>query len=197
MFTLPSPLLLASSSEYRRAILSKLSIEFEFASPDIDESPIEHEDPISMVQRLALNKATRLGQLYPKHLIIGSDQVCLLNGIITGKPYTEENAIEQLKQASGKSIVFYTGLALYAPYSQKYQLSVDTYTVHFRILSDMEIRRYVKKDLPLNCAGSFKSEGLGITLFEKLEGNDPNALIGLPLISLSQMLREAESGYFE
>ncbi|SES78124.1 Maf family protein [Thorsellia anophelis] len=196
MFTLPSPLLLASTSKYRQLLLSKIIPSFQCGAPDIDETPRLNELPTQLVERLALAKAKTLSEAYPNHLIIGCDQVCVLDNQITGKPYTRENAITQLTKASGQSVVFYTGLALYAPYSDKHLISVETYTVHFRELSRQEIIRYVELDSPLLCAGSFKCEGLGITLFNRLEGNDPNALIGLPLISLSNMLREAEIGYF-
>ena len=125
----------------------------------------------------------------PNHLIIGSDQVCVLDGEITGKPHTEENARRQLRKASGSIITFYTGLALYNSASGHLQTECEPFDVHFRHLSDKEIEGYVRKENPLQCAGSFKSEGLGITLFERLEGRDPNTLVGLPLIALCQMLR--------
>jgi MAF protein len=126
---------------------------------------------------------------YPRHLIIGSDQVCVLDGEITGKPHSEENARLQLRKASGTIVTFYTGLALYNSANGHLQTECEPFDVHFRHLSDQEIDNYVRKERPLHCAGSFKSEGLGITLFERLEGRDPNALVGLPLIALCQMLR--------
>lgn len=130
-----------------------------------------------------------LATRFPNHLIIGSDQVCVLDGEITGKPHTEENARRQLRKASGSIITFYTGLALYNSASGHLQTECEPFDVHFRHLSDKEIEGYVRKENPLQCAGSFKSEGLGITLFERLEGRDPNTLVGLPLIALCQMLR--------
>lgn len=126
---------------------------------------------------------------YPDHLIIGSDQVCVLDGEITGKPLTEENARLQLRKASGNIVTFYTGLALFNSANGHLQTEVEPFDVHFRHLSEAEIDNYVRKEHPLHCAGSFKSEGFGITLFERLEGRDPNTLVGLPLIALCQMLR--------
>lgn len=144
---------------------------------------------VSFVTRLAQAKAQSLATRFPNHLIIGSDQVCVLDGEITGKPHTEENARRQLRKASGSIITFYTGLALYNSASGHLQTECEPFDVHFRHLSDKEIEGYVRKENPLQCAGSFKSEGLGITLFERLEGRDPNTLVGLPLIALCQMLR--------
>ncbi|EIQ74122.1 septum formation protein Maf [Shigella flexneri 1235-66] len=142
--------------------------------------------------RLAQEKAQSLAHRFPSHLIIGSDQICVLDGEITGKPLTEENARQQLTKASGNIVTFYTGLALYNSANGHLQTEVEPFDVHFRHLSEMEIEDYVRKERPLHCAGSFKSEGLGIALFERLEGRDPNTLIGLPLIALCQMLRREE-----
>ena len=145
---------------------------------------------LTSTKRPALkNPRVSLASRYPNHLIIGSDQVCVLDGEITGKPHTEENARRQLRKASGSIITFYTGLALYNSASGHLQTECEPFDVHFRHLSDKEIEGYVRKENPLQCAGSFKSEGLGITLFERLEGRDPNTLVGLPLIALCQMLR--------
>lgn len=130
-----------------------------------------------------------LAARFPNHLIIGSDQICVLDGEITGKPLTEEKARQQLAKASGNIVTFYTGLALYNSASGHLQTEVEPFDVHFRHLSEAEIDDYVRKEHPLHCAGSFKSEGLGIALFERPEGRDPNTLIGLPLIALCQMLR--------
>lgn len=130
-----------------------------------------------------------LAARFPNHLIIGSDQICVLDGEITGKPLTEEKARQQLAKASGNIVTFYTGLALYNSASGHLHTEVEPFDVHFRHLSEAEIDDYVRKEHPLHCAGSFKSEGLGIALFERLEGRDPNTLIGLPLIALCQMLR--------
>lgn len=183
-----TPLILASTSPFRQTLLAKLGLPFMAAAPDCDETPRPDESAQELVQRLALAKAQALAEDYPNHWIIGSDQVCVLDGVITGKPHTVANACQQLSAASGKVITFYTGLALIQPQSQQQQVIVEPFNVHFRTLSDEEIRYYVEKEQPLNCAGSFKSEGMGICLFERLEGRDPNTLIGLPLIALNEML---------
>lgn len=184
-----SDIILASTSPWRRALLEKLGMPFECAAPTTDETPIEGESPRHLVLRLAQDKAQSLARLYPHHLIIGSDQVCILEGEITGKPHTEENARAQLRKASGNIVTFYTGLALFNSATGHLQTECEPFDVHFRHLSDQEIDDYIRKERPLQCAGSFKSEGLGITLFERLEGRDPNTLVGLPLIALCQMLR--------
>ena len=180
-------LVLASTSPYRQQLLNKLAIEFETASPDFDETPLENETPLELVKRLAIGKAQSCTVKCPS-LIIGSDQVCVINGEIIGKPLTREKAIEQLTSQSGQSITFYTGLALYNSSTKQTDVKVDTFTVHFRNLTDNQIANYVDKEEPFYCAGSFKSEGLGIALFEQLEGKDPNTLVGLPLIDLIDML---------
>lgn len=185
-------LILASTSPWRRALLEKLAMPFECAAPEVDETPMPGESPRHLVTRLAQEKAQSLAHRYPAHLIIGSDQVCVLDGEITGKPLTEENARQQLTKASGNIVTFYTGLALYNSATGHLQTEVEPFDVHFRHLSEIEIEDYVRKERPLHCAGSFKSEGLGIALFERLEGRDPNTLIGLPLIALCQMLRREE-----
>lgn len=182
-------LLLASTSPYRKLLLEKLNLSFMTAAPQVDETPLPGEHAEALVLRLAVAKAQTLALAYPDHLIIGSDQVCVLNGEITGKPHSVENACAQLRKASGQCVTFYTGLALYNSHSKQLQTLCEPFHVHFRTLSDQEIASYVQREQPLNCAGSFKSEGLGIALFEKLEGRDPNALIGLPLIALLDMLR--------
>ena len=185
-------LILASNSPWRRALLEKLAIPFECAAPEVDETPLPGEAPRHLVSRLAQQKAQSLAQRYPAHLIIGSDQICVLDGEITGKPLTEENARQQLLKARGNIVTFYTGLALYNSATGHLQTEVEPFDVHFRHLSETEIDDYLRKERPLHCAGSFKSEGLGIALFERLEGRDPNTLIGLPLIALCQMLRREE-----
>lgn len=187
-----SPFILASTSPYRRALLDKLGLPFECAAPQTDETPHPGETPRHLVLRLAQEKAQSLADKYPHHLIIGSDQVCVLNGEINGKPHTEENARQQLLKASGNIVTFYTGLALYNSATGHLQTECEPFDVHFRHLNEQEIEDYVRKERPLNCAGSFKSEGLGIALFERLEGRDPNTLVGLPLIALCQMLRREE-----
>ena len=184
-----SNIILASTSPYRRALLEKLGIAFECAAPGVDETPAPGESPRHLVLRLAQAKAKSLAERYPNHLIIGSDQVCVLDGEITGKPLTEEKAFKQLLKARGNIITFYTGLALYNSATGHLQTECEPFDVHFRHLSEQEITDYLRKERPLNCAGSFKSEGLGIALFDRLEGRDPNTLVGLPLIALCQMLR--------
>lgn len=182
-------LILASTSPYRRVLLEKLGLPFECAAPNVDESPQPGESPRHLVVRLAQEKAKSLAARFPDHLIIGSDQVCVLDGMITGKPHTEENARQQLLKARGNIVTFYTGLALYNSSTGHLQTECEPFDVHFRHLSEQEIDDYVRKERPLNCAGSFKSEGLGIALFDRLDGRDPNTLVGLPLIALCQMLR--------
>jgi len=182
-------LVLASTSPFRRQLLEKLGLPFDCAAPDVDETPHPGESPRHLVLRLAQAKAQAIAERYPQHLIIGSDQVCLLDGEITGKPKSEENARRQLSLASGNIVTFYTALALYNSATGALQTECEPFDVHFRHLSEHEIDDYVRKERPLHCAGSFKCEGLGIALFERLEGRDPNTLIGLPLIVLCQMLR--------
>jgi MAF protein len=182
-------LLLASTSVYRQQLLEKLHLPFICAAPQTDETRLPGESAEALVLRLAAAKAQALAMAYPDYLIIGSDQVCVIAGEITGKPHSEENARQQLRKASGQQVTFYTGLALYNSRSQRLQVMCEPFHVHFRALSEVEIETYVRLEQPLNCAGSFKSEGLGIALFDKLEGRDPNALIGLPLIALLEMLR--------
>lgn len=184
-------LVLASTSPFRQALLNKLGLPFITAAPDVDETPRPDESAPQLVERLARAKAQALATRYPERWIIGSDQVCVLAGKITGKPHTEENARAQLRAASGNVITFYTGLALYCAQQQRLLSLYETFQVSFRSLSEAEINAYVALEQPLQCAGSFKSEGLGITLFDRLDGRDPNTLIGLPLIALCDLLREA------
>ncbi|NOI28357.1 Maf family protein [Vibrio coralliilyticus] len=180
-------LVLASTSPFRKQLLNKLSVPFETASPDCDETPFSNERPEDLVKRLAKEKAESCHTDKPS-LVIGSDQVCVIDGQIIGKPLNRENAIQQLSRQSGKAIQFYTGLALHNTETNITDVKLDTFTVHFRQLTQQQISRYVEKEEPYYCAGSFKSEGLGIALFEKLEGKDPNTLVGLPLIDLIDML---------
>ena len=184
------PLLLASSSRYRAALLERLKLPFIQASPDIDETPKADESPRDYVERLAVAKAHALRGSYPQHWIIGSDQCCITDGHIVGKPHTHENALAQLKRVQGKRIEFLTGLALLAPDGQCWSL-VEPFNVHFRSLPDEQLIQYLNIEQPLDCAGSFKVEGLGITLFSALEGRDSNSLIGLPLIGLCDLMTEA------
>ncbi len=185
------PILLASSSIYRRELLSRLGLAFEWTSPDIDESPLTDESADALVARLALAKATALAGKYPKHLIIGSDQVAVLDNQIIGKPHTYERAFKQLQAASNKELTFNTGLCLLDAQTGKSQIAVEKFHVRFRNLSDEQIHHYLSHEQPYDCAGSFKCEGLGIALFKELKGKDPNALIGLPLIRLVDMLTNA------
>ncbi|MFN3713373.1 MAG: Maf family protein [Alcanivoracaceae bacterium] len=189
MTTEHPPLVLASSSPFRRELLTRLGLTFLCDSPDIDESRQPGEAPAQLVQRLALEKARAVASRHPGTLIIGSDQVAVLaDGSVLGKPGSAEKAAEQLARASGSTVTFLTGLCLYNAASGNHQLCCEPFRVHFRELTAKAIASYIKKEQPFACAGSFKSEGLGITLFRRLEGDDPNALIGLPLIRLTDML---------
>jgi len=185
-----SKLVLASTSPFRKEILAKLGIQFETASPNIDESPLDNETPEQLVVRLAELKTRAVAADYPQHLIIGSDQVAVIDGSIIGKPHTHERAIEQLNNASGKTVRFYTGLCLYNSKTKSSQSEAVPFDVIFRKLTSSQIENYLQAEKPYNCAGSFKSEALGITLFERLLGDDPNTLIGLPLIRLIAMLEK-------
>lgn len=182
-------LVLASTSSYRQMLLERLSIPFELARPDTDETPLPGEPPATTAERLAAEKARAVAAAWPDALIIGSDQVAYLGDQVFGKPGTASRAIAQLQQMSGQTIVFHTALALLNTRSGRLQTAGIPTRVRFRTLSEAEIRRYVAKEQPLDCAGSAKSEGLGISLLEALSGDDPTALIGLPLIALSRMLR--------
>ena len=181
-------LILASSSEYRKALLERLGIPFECLSPDIDESAKPGESPQALVERLAIEKAKAIGKTKHPALIIGSDQVAVLDDKIIGKPKNHQAAFAQLKEASGREVNLYTGLCLYNTESGKIQHCVEPYSVVFRDLSDQQIEKYLEKDQPYNCAGSLKAESLGIAMLTKLKGDDPNTLIGLPLIRLVDML---------
>ena len=181
-------IVLASTSPFRRALLERLHIDFTTDSPDIDETPLPDENIEAMVQRLAEGKARACAKRHPDALIIGSDQSAVLNGEKLSKPGNFDNAFRQLKRASGEKITFQTGHCLLNSATGNTQSACVPYTVVFKTLSDQMISNYLKKEEPYNCAGSFKSEGLGIALFERFEGEDPNALIGLPLIALVNML---------
>ncbi|HSG50974.1 MAG TPA: Maf family protein [Rheinheimera sp.] len=181
-------LYLASTSRYRQQLLAKLTDKFCCIKPDVDETPLPGEAAQELVERLALAKARSVASTLASGLVIGSDQVAVFNNVIIGKPHTVDKACEQLRLFSGQKVTFLTGLAVINAASGQQQLVVEPFTVHFRNLSDAEIAAYIHKEQPLDCAGSFKSEGLGISLFSRLEGDDPNSLIGLPLIRLNQML---------
>lgn len=183
-------LILASSSPYRKELLERLHLEFECISPNIDESSLKNELPHDYVQRLAIEKAAEIGKSYPGSLIIGSDQCCVNDHTILGKPKDYDHAIQQLSAASGRCIKFLTGVSIQHPQSGWHREWVDTFTVEFRKLSRDEIERYLEIEQPFNCAGSFKSEKLGISLCQSMRGDDPTALIGLPLIQVTQCLRE-------
>lgn len=183
-------LILASSSQYRRKLLSRLQLPFESHSPDIDESPKSGESPEDMVKRLSEEKARALARQYNNHFIIGSDQVAVLGANVLTKPGGFDAAFEQLNSQSGKRVLFLTGLALLNTNTNIIQVDMITTEVAFRQLTNQEITDYLNQDEPYDCAGSFKSEGLGITLFEGIYGTDPTALVGLPLIRLGEMLRD-------
>lgn len=185
-------LILASTSPFRKTILEKLGVDFDTASPDVDETALVNETPQQLVERLSIAKAKAVADKNDNALVIGSDQVSVINGEIIGKPHTHDNAVKQLQNASGQTVTFYTGLCLYNSSTDQYQSEVVPYNVVFRDLSDDQIDSYLKKEEPYKCAGSFKSEALGIVLFEKLEGDDPNTLMGLPLIRLVKMLEQEE-----
>ncbi|OED41646.1 septum formation protein Maf [Endozoicomonas sp. (ex Bugula neritina AB1)] len=181
-------LLLASGSPYRKSLLERLHLTFDQSSPDIDESPLHNESPHQLVIRLARQKAQTLAPQHPNTLIIASDQAADLNGTILGKPNTEANAIEQLTLCSGQKVTFHTSLCLLNTRTNHFQIEDIEFNVWFRTLNQQQITHYIKEERPLDCAGSFKCEGLGIALFERMSGDDPNSLIGLPLISLVSML---------
>lgn len=177
-------LILASSSPFRKAVLEKIGIPFTQTSPEIDETPLAGETPRALVERLALTKANAVAA-HADDFIIGCDQMATIDDDILGKPHTVENAVAQLSKFSGRKVTFFTGLCL--RHNGESHTHVEPFSVHFRELSDAEIRAYVAQEMPLKSAGSFKSEGLGILLFSRLEGRDPNALIGLPLIALNEL----------
>jgi len=185
-------LVLGSSSPFRKALLERLHLPFETHSPDIDESRLANETPQDYVKRLSLEKAKAVAEQFDDALIIGSDQCSIVNGDIIGKPHTHENAIKQLQNSSGNTVSFLTGLCLYDTQDKSYQLDLIPFDVEFRELTLQEIDNYLQIEQPYNCAGSFKSEGLGITLFKRMSGDDPTALMGLPLIRLSEMLRHID-----
>ncbi len=185
---LTQQLVLGSSSIYRRELLQRLQIPFESCSPDIDETPLPGEVPGKTALRLAESKARAVASAYPNALIIGADQVSVLESIPLGKPLTHENAVRQLRLLSGKEVTFHTALSLFNSRTDNIQTRLTLSHVKFRELNDQKIENYLFKEQPYHCAGSAKSEGLGIALIERIVGDDPNALIGLPLIALVEML---------
>lgn len=187
----PNPrIVLASTSPFRKALLERFNIAFATDKPNVDETAHNNESAAQLVERLAVEKAQAVASKFPNHLIIGSDQVALFDGKILGKPHTHENAIAQLSQFSGNKVEFLTGLAVFNSETSETKSLVEQYEVYFKTLSHHQIDSYLKAETPYQCAGSFKSEGLGICLFEKFAGNDPNSLIGLPLIQLNNLLLE-------
>jgi septum formation protein len=181
-------LILASSSPYRKELLQRLLLDFEVLSPDIDESQHADERPEQTALRLAQLKAKKIAENHPEAIIIGCDQVATLDGMQLGKPGNHENATKQLRMMRGKKVTFHSALCLYNALTKRMQAEVVPYVVEFRNVSDEQIDRYLSTEKPYNCAGSAKSEGLGIALISAMHGEDPNALIGLPLIKLISML---------
>jgi septum formation protein len=182
-------LILASSSPFRRELLTHLQIPFSWLSPDVDETPLSNELPQETALRLAQVKARKIGESNTDALIIGCDQVATLDNQQLGKPLTHENATRQLRLMRGREVIFHSALCLYNPATQNMQAEVVPYIVKYRNLTDAQIENYLIKEQPYHCAGSAKSEGLGIAIIEKMTGDDPNALIGLPLIALVNMLQ--------
>jgi septum formation protein len=182
-------LILASSSIYRRELLTRLCIPFTTESPEVDETPLPQEPPERTALRLAEEKACKIGQRHENSLIIGCDQVAVLDGMQMGKPLVHDMAVQQLRMMRGRSVTFHSAMCLYNSHSRNLQSTIVPYEVKFRKLDDAEIERYLLKEQPYHCAGSAKSEGLGIALIEYMRGDDPNALIGLPLIALIDMLK--------
>lgn len=185
------PLILASSSPYRQQLLQRLGLPFHCQAPDIDETAKAGESAVALVSRLSQEKASAIARSFPQAVIIGSDQVAVLNEQVLGKPGHHAAAVAQLKAVSGKTIQFHTGLCVLNAQTGEYQLDSIPTTVQFRDLSLAEIEAYCQREQPYDCAGSFKSEGLGIILLSAVSSHDPTALIGLPLIRLSQMLTKA------
>jgi septum formation protein len=185
------PLILASTSRYRRSLLERIAPPFDVVSPGVDEAPRPEEAPRARAVRLSLAKARAVAERHPRAIVIGSDQVAALGEHVLDKPGSEETCRMQLTALSGRTAQFFTGCAIVGIEAGLTLEHIDTTTVAFRTLSDTEIRRYIAREQPLDCAGGFKVEALGITLFERIESNDPTALIGLPLIWLASALRKA------
>lgn len=183
-------LVLASTSPYRRELLGRLGLSFEVANPETDETPLPGESPTATALRLSEAKARAVAQQYPEALIIGSDQVAVMDGRVFGKPGTHAKAVEQLRTLSGKTVNFYTGLCVLNAKTGEAEVCGVPTLVGFRELGDAEIENYLRREPAYNCAGSAKSEGLGIALLSRIHGDDPNALVGLPLIALCELLRK-------
>ena len=184
-------IILASTSPYRRRLLERLNIAFQCISPGVDETPLPGEAPAELAGRLALLKARSLSRSHPDALVIGGDQVGVLQGQLMGKPGSAQSAMTQLTQCAGRDVAFYTAVAVVAQQRGFEKSHVELTTVHFRDLTGPEIKNYVAAEQPYDCAGSFKIEGLGIALFRGISGNDPTALEGMPLIKLTEMLGDA------
>ena len=185
------PLILGSTSRYRRELLERLHIPFDVAAPDVDETPLPDETPRALAGRLALAKARAVGSAFPHAVVIGSDQVADLDGVSLGKPGSHERAVAQLRQMRGQTVVFQTAVAVVCIDSGFEQTSLAEVRVKFRDLGDDEIENYLRAEQPYDCAGSAKSEGLGIALLEAIDSDDPTALVGLPLIRTCELLRAA------
>jgi septum formation protein len=184
-------LILGSTSRYRRELLARLNTPFTVVGPDVDETPAEHEAPHALALRLALAKARAVAALHPEAVVIGSDQVADLNGTPLGKPGTHERAVLQLQRMRGQTVVFQTAVAVVCAATQFEEVDLAAVKVRFRDLSDAEIESYLRTEQPYDCAGSAKSEGLGIALLASIDNDDPTALVGLPLIRTCRMLRAA------
>lgn len=187
----PPRIVLGSTSRYRAELLRRLVVSFEPSAPNTDEAALPNELPVDRALRLAIAKAEAVARKSPDALVIGSDQVAELAGLVLDKPGSTDRAKSQLAACSGREVHFHTALCLMDTRHGRQQTHVDHTRVRFRLLSPEEIERYVQREQPLDCAGSFKCEGLGISLFESIDSHDPTALVGLPLIALAQMLREA------
>mgnify|MGYP003576663964 CR=1 FL=1 len=185
------PLILASTSRYRRELLERLRLPFEVHAPGVDESPMPDESPRQLAERLALAKAEAVASQFPKAIVIGSDQVADLHGVGLGKPGDHEKAVEQLRRMRGQTLIFQTAVAVVCQETEFRQRAIAPVRVVFRDLSDAAIERYLRAEQPYDCAGSAKSEGLGIALLDAIESDDPTALVGLPLIRTCRMLRAA------
>lgn len=188
---MPEPIILASSSPYRRQLLDRLRLDYECRSPDIDETRLDGEAPVDYVRRLAEAKARKVAEEFPRAAVIGSDQCAVLDGEILGKPGNHERALQQLRRARGKTVRFHTAVCVMRLAEGLTLIEEVPFEVEFRELEDAQIERYLRTEKPYDCAGSFKAEGYGICLFRALRGDDPNALIGLPLLKLVTLLERA------
>ena len=185
------PLVLGSTSPYRRELLQRLQIPFEVAAPEVDETPLPHETPDALAGRLALTKARAVARNFPQAVVIGSDQVADLNGLALGKPGNHERAVAQLRQMRGQTVIFQTAVAVVCLENGFEQTALAAVRVKFRDLNNAEIENYLRAEQPYDCAGSAKSEGLGIALLESIDSDDPTALVGLPLIRICKMIQAA------